>query len=90
MNSEEHLVEALTCLTSSLVPRSIPSFSVLHAESRRAWYQNHVTKFIRMKNGQRVKMNVGEQKVSKVQGTAVHDQLEVRLRNYRAIVLGSF
>ena len=28
-------------------------------------------------------MNVGEQKVSKGQGAAVHSQLEVRLRNYQ-------
>ena len=27
-------------------------------------------------------MNVDEQKVGKVQDAAVHDQLEVRLRNY--------
>ena len=32
-------------------------------------------------------MNVGEPKVSKVQGAAVHDLLEVSLRNYRAIVV---
>ena len=35
-----------------------------------------------MKGGRRVKMNVGEPKVSEVQSTTVHDQLEVRLRNY--------
>ena len=31
-------------------------------------------------------MNMGEPKISKVQGAAVHDLLEVRLRNYRVIV----
>ena len=30
---------------------------------------------------------VGEPKVSKVQGAAIHDLLEVRLRNYRAVVV---
>ena len=43
-----------------------------------------------MKGGGRVKMNVGETKISKVQGAAVHDLLEVRLRNYRAIVVQLF
>ena len=46
-----------------------------------------MTEFIHTKNGRRMKMNVGEQKVSKLQGAAVHDQLDVRLRNYGAIVL---
>ena len=49
-----------------------------------------MTDFIRMKGSQRVKMKVGEQKVSKVQGTAIHDQLGIRLRNYQAIVVRSF
>ena len=35
-------------------------------------------------------MNMGEPKVSEVQGTAVHDLLEIRLRNYRVIVIQSF
>ena len=52
-------------------------------------YQS-TTDFIRMKGGRRVKMNVGKLKVSKVQGAAVHDQLGIRLRNYRAIVVRSF
>ena len=37
-----------------------------------------------------MKMNVGEPKVSKVQGAAIHDLLEVRLQNYRVIVVRSF
>ncbi len=48
-----------------------------------------MTDFICMKDGQRVKTNVGEPKVSNVQGTAIHDQLEVRLRNYQAITVRS-
>ena len=35
-------------------------------------------------------MNVGEPKISKVQGAAVHNPLEVRLQHYRAIVVRSF
>ena len=49
-----------------------------------------MTDFIRMKGGGRMKMNVGEPKISKVQGAAVHDLFERRLRNYRAIVVRSF
>ena len=41
-----------------------------------------MTDFILMKGGQRVKKNVGKQKVSKVQGAAIHDQLGIRLRKY--------
>ena len=63
---------------------------MLHAESGRAWYQNHMTEFICMKGGQRMKMNGGRTKVNKVQDAAVHDQLEARIRNYQAIVLRSF
>ena len=39
-----------------------------------------MTDFIHMKGGGRVKMNVGEPKISKIQGATVHDLLEVRLR----------
>ena len=35
--------------------------------------RSHMTNFIRMKGGQRVKMNVGEAKVSDVQDPAIHD-----------------
>ncbi len=45
--------------------------------------------YIHMMDGQRVKANMGEPKVSNVQGTAVHDQLEVRLQNYQAITVQS-
>ena len=34
--------------------------------------RSHVTNFIHMNGGQRVKMNMGKQKVSEVQGAAVH------------------
>ena len=46
-----------------------------------------MTDFICMKGGRRVKMNVGEPKVSEVKSAVIHDQLEVRLRNYQAIVV---
>ena len=48
-----------------------------------------MTDFMCMKSGRRGKMNVGDSKVSEVQGTAIHDLLEVRLRNYRAICMHS-
>ena len=67
----------LASLGTSLVPRPIPSFSMLHAESGRA--RSHVIDFIRMKGGKRVKMNAGEPKVSKVQAAAVHNLPKVRL-----------
>ena len=49
-----------------------------------------MTDFIHMKGGRRVKMNVGELKVSEVQNIAIHNMLEVRLQNYRAIVVQLF
>ena len=36
--------------------------------------RNHVIDLTRMKGGRRVKMSVGEQNVSEVQGVTVHDQ----------------
>ena len=62
----------------SLVPRPIPSFSMLHAEKREGLapgVRSHVTDFIRMHEVE----GFGQVKMSKVQGAAVND---LRLRNY--------
>ena len=48
-----------------------------------------MTDFIRMKGSQRVKMNLGEPKVSEVQAAAVHNLPKVRLQSYQAIVVRS-
>ena len=72
-------MHAQSCSCLSLVPRPIPSYSMLHGGPG---IRSHVTDLIHMKGGRRVKMNVSKPKVSEVQATAVHNMPEVRLQNY--------
>ena len=60
----------------SLVPRPSQLFQCCTRKVGGPGIRSDVTTFIHMKGGQLVKMNVDEQKVSKVQGVAVHDLLE--------------
>ena len=78
------------CSRVASSPGPFPAFQCCTLKSGRAWYQKSRDRFIRTPAYEGVKMNMGEPKISKVQGAAVHDLLEVRLRNYRAIVVQSF
>ena len=71
----------------SLIPRPSQLFQHCMRNAGGPGIRSHVTDFIRVKGGRRVKMNVGDPKISEVQGAAIHDLLEVRFRNCQAIVV---
>ena len=73
---EDPKLMEIVAISLALSPGPFPAFQCCTLKSRRAWYQN---RFYPHGGGRRVKINVGDQKVSKGLGVAVHDQLEVRL-----------
>ena len=58
-------------------PGSSQHFQYCMRKAEGPGIRSHMTNF--MKGGQRVKMNMGEAKVSEVQDAAVHDLLGIRL-----------
>ena len=71
-------------LASSTGP--FPAFQCCMLKTGRAWCQKSHDRFYPYEGWWKGEMNMGEPKISKVQGPAIHDLLEVRLRSYRVIV----